>query len=46
MPSHDGRDTFRISPEEKQKLLQSIAEADRGEFVEAEQLLAELDDPE
>jgi hypothetical protein len=36
-------ETFRLSPEEKKQLLESIAEADRGEFVDAEELLAELD---
>jgi hypothetical protein len=42
IPSHE---TFSVSPEDKQRLLESIAEADRGEFVDADQLLAELDEP-
>lgn len=36
--------TFRVFPEEKPLLLESIAQADRGEFVDADELLAELDD--
>ena len=41
--SHE-REPFRVSPEEKRMLLESIAQADRGEFVDAEDLLAELDE--
>jgi hypothetical protein len=37
-------ETFRVSPEEKRLLLESIAQADRGEFVDADELLAELDE--
>jgi hypothetical protein len=37
-------ETFRLSPAEKQQLRDSIAQADRGEFVDAEQLLSELDE--
>ena len=40
---HD-RDPFRVSPEEKRMLLESIAQADRGEFIDADDLLAELDE--
>jgi len=36
-------ETFSLSPEDKQRLLESIAEADRGEFVDAEELFAELE---
>jgi len=36
--------TFTLSSEQKQQLLESIAQADRGEFVDAEELLAELDE--
>lgn len=39
-----GREAFRVSPEEKRMLLESIAQADRGEFVDADDLLAELDE--
>jgi predicted transcriptional regulator len=39
----EGNETFQVSPAEKQQLLESIAEADRGEFVDGEQILAELD---
>ena len=35
---------FRLSPEQKQELLESMAEADRGEFVDVDELMAELDD--
>lgn len=36
--------TFRVSPDEKRMLLESIGQADRGEFVDADDLLAELDE--
>jgi hypothetical protein len=42
--SADERGSFRVSPEEKRLLLESIAQADRGEFVDMNELLAELDD--
>jgi hypothetical protein len=42
--SHADGDSFRVSPEEKRLLLESIAQADRGEFVDADELLAELDE--
>jgi predicted transcriptional regulator len=35
---------FRLSPEQKQELLESMAEADRGEFVDLDELMAELDE--
>ena len=38
------REPFRVSPEEKRILLESIAQADRGEFVDVDDLLAELDE--
>ena len=41
---YEDDESFRLSPEEKKQLLESIAQADRGEFVDAEQLLAELDE--
>ena len=37
-------ETFRVSADEKRELLESIAQADRGEFVDVEELLAELDE--
>jgi len=40
----DADGTFTVSPEEKRLLLAAIAEADRGEFVDGEELLAELDE--
>jgi hypothetical protein len=42
--SHDDSKPFRVSAEEKRQLLESIAQADRGEFVDVDDLLAELDD--
>jgi len=46
MNDSDCRDSepFRLSPAEKRLLLESIAQADRGEFVDVEELLAELDE--
>jgi hypothetical protein len=41
--SHDNSETFHVTPEEKRLLLESIAQAERGEFVDADELLAELD---
>jgi hypothetical protein len=42
--SHAGSESFRVSPEEKRLLLESIAQADRGEFVDVDELLAELNE--
>jgi hypothetical protein len=41
---HEGNATFCVSAEEKRELLQSMAQADRGEFVDGEALLSELDE--
>jgi hypothetical protein len=41
---YEGQEPFSISASEKQLLLESIAQADRGEFVDGEELLAELDE--
>jgi len=41
--SGEGSETFQVSAAVKRQLLESIAQADRGEFVDGEQLLAELD---
>ena len=38
-------ETFQVSAREKSELLDSIAQAKRGEFVDADALLAELDEP-
>ncbi|HYI13129.1 MAG TPA: hypothetical protein VEK57_29045 [Thermoanaerobaculia bacterium] len=35
---------FRVLPEQKRVLLESMAQADRGELVDADDLLAELDE--
>ena len=40
---YDDQIPFRVSAEEKRLLLESIAQADRGEFVEGD-LFAELDE--
>jgi len=40
--SYEAREPFRVSQEEKRILLASIAEADRGELIDADDLLAEL----
>jgi len=42
--SHAESQSFRVTPEEKRMLLESIAEADRGELVDADELLSELDE--
>jgi len=34
---------FHVTAEEKRLLLESIAEADRGQFVDADELLSELE---
>lgn len=41
----EGNETFQVSADEKHALLDSIAEADRGDFVDSRVLLAELDEP-
>ena len=38
----DSREPVRLSPEEDQELLNAYEEIRRGEYVEAEDLLAEL----
>jgi hypothetical protein len=42
----DTKETFRVSAEEKRMLLESIAQADRGELVDSDELLRELDQGE
>jgi hypothetical protein len=39
----EGNETFHVSPEEKRQLLEAIEQA--GNFVDSEELLAELDEP-
>ena len=34
--------TFKLTPEEENELLEAIAEADRGELLDAEDLLEEI----
>lgn len=43
--AREGSETFAVSPEEKRQLLESIGQADRGEFVDSDELLRELDGP-
>lgn len=42
--TREGTETFSVSADQKQELLESIAQAKRGEFVEADELLRELDE--
>jgi hypothetical protein len=42
--TREGTETFRVSPDQKRELLESIAQAKRGEFVAADDLLRELDE--
>lgn len=42
--TQEGSETFRVSPEEKKLLLLSLAQAQRGEFVDAATILGELDE--
>lgn len=42
--SRDAGESFHVSAAEKRMLLESLAEADRGELVDADELLAELDE--
>jgi redox-sensitive bicupin YhaK (pirin superfamily) len=41
----EGNETFQVRPEEKRMLLESIAQADRGEFVDVDELMNEIDHP-
>jgi len=40
--SRDSENGFTLSPEEEAELLLSIAEADRGETISSEEVLAKL----
>jgi hypothetical protein len=42
--AHDRIETFHVSPDEKRQLIESMAQADRGEFVDGETLLSELNE--
>jgi len=42
--TREGDETFRVSAEEKRKLLESISQAQRGELLDGDQLLQELDE--
>jgi len=41
-PAREGEEGFRLSPEDQTLLLDSIAQAERGEVVDGWQLLEEL----
>lgn len=41
---YEAGEPFRVSSEEKRMLLESLAQADRGELIDAGELLAELDE--
>ena len=38
----ENEETFEVTPEEAAALLRAVAEADRGEFISADQLLENL----
>jgi hypothetical protein len=38
----DADEGFKLSPEEEESLLEAIAEADAGDFIDGEQFLREL----
>ncbi len=42
--ARESNETFAVTPEQKRFLLESIAEADRGEFVDTDDLFRELDE--
>lgn len=42
---HEVNETFHVSPEEKRLLLEAIEQANQGNFVDVDELLAELDEP-
>jgi hypothetical protein len=42
--SYDEGEPFQVTAEEKRLLLASMAQADAGEFVDAEQLLSDIDE--
>ena len=42
----EGNETFHVAPEEKRQLLDAIDQAKQGTFVDAEALLAEIDEPD
>ena len=41
----EGNETFHASPQEKRQLLEAIDQANQGKFVDADELLAEIDEP-
>lgn len=42
--AREGPETFHVSPEQKRELLESIAQAKRGEFEDSDELLRSLDE--
>ena len=41
----EGNEMFHVSPDEKRQLLVAIDQTNQGNFVDADELLAELDEP-
>jgi hypothetical protein len=41
----ENEESFEVSADEKRILLESLAQAARGDFVDSDQLLRELDEP-
>ena len=40
----EGNETFQVTADEKRQLLESIGQANRGEFVDVDELLREIDE--
>ncbi len=40
--AHEGDETFELDPEQETELLAAIAEADRGQFISASELLQKI----
>jgi hypothetical protein len=43
--ARENEESFEVSADEKRILLESLAQAARGDFVDSDQLLRELDEP-
>lgn len=43
--AHEGDETFELDPAQEAELLAAIAEAERGEFVEASKVLEQIRHP-
>ena len=40
--AHEGDETFELDPEQETELLAAIAEADRGQFISASELIQKI----